>query len=78
MGSEMCIRDRLCRFCEESDETFYHLWAECPVYNEQARLRQELLLKDGKDPSEWNPKELLKFANKDEIKTALTYDPTQA
>ena len=68
----------LCRMCEEEDETFHHLWKECPVYSQEQREREGINLKEKRPQNHWTCKEVLKFANKEEIKQALKFqDPEQ-
>ena len=64
----------LCRFCEEEDETFYHILTECPCFN---TLRSECLLARNTGIEDWTVKEILKFAKTPVIKHALSFDITE-
>ena len=62
----------LCRFCEEESETFIHLISECPVFTD---LRLEVFkTRAFTTLTEWQPYQLLKFAQHPQIFEALTTD----
>ena len=72
MNNEVYESDDLCRFCEEEDETFDHLIKECPCfYLDRVDLLQNQPIVNTTD---WKPKTLLKFAEIDTIKNALSYN----
>ena len=57
----------LCRFCEEEEETIDHIINDC-----RCDLLQNQPIINTLD---WDPKIILKFANIDTIKDALSYNP---
>ena len=62
----------LCRFCKEEEETFDHI-NDCPCfYLDRCDLLQNQPIINTLD---WDPKIILKFANIDAIKGALSYNP---
>ena len=60
-----------CRFCEEEDETFYHLLTECPSFEE---TRSSILLAHNTTIDDWTIKQILKFAKTPAIKFALSFE----
>ena len=60
-----------CRFCEEEDETFYHILNECPVF---ADTRAETLLTRASSMEDWKLHQIIKFAKTPQIKYALSFD----
>ena len=63
----------LCRFCEEEEETFDHKINECPCfYLDRCDLLQNQPIINTLN---WDPETLLKFANIDTIKDALSFNP---
>ena len=63
----------LCRFCEEKEETFDHIINDCPCfYLDRCDLLQNQPIINTLD---WDPEILLKFANIDTIKNALSFNP---
>ena len=63
-----------CRFCEEEEETFFHLLIECPCFQE---TRSELILLRNHKPEDWKLEQILKFANTESIKQALSFEQPQ-
>ena len=61
-------QDHLCRFCEESEETFDHLFLECPCFE---TLRRSQNLKHCSGTHKWKIQTLLNFANTKGIDKAL-------
>ena len=62
----------LCRFCEEEDETFDHLINNCPCfYLDRVDLIQNQPIIN---LNNWEHKTLLKFANIETIKDALSFN----
>ena len=61
-------QDHLCRFCEESEETFDHLFLECPCF-ENLRRSQNLEYCSGTHT--WKIQTLLNYANTSSIDKAL-------
>ena len=62
-------QDHLCRFCEESEETFNHLFLECPCF-ETLRRSQNLHCSR---THRWKIQTLLNFANTKSIDRALRH-----
>ena len=60
-----------CRFCEEEDETFYHILTECPVF---ADSRAEILLTRASSIDDWKLHQILKFAKTPQLKYALSFE----
>ena len=60
-----------CRFCEEEDETFYHILNECPVF---ADTRAETLLTRASSIEDWKLHQILKFAKAPQLKYALSFE----
>ena len=60
-----------CRFCEEEEETFYHLLIECPVFND---TRSEIVLTRNCTIEDWDIGKILKFAKIPAIKLALSFE----
>ena len=60
--------DPLCRFCQEDDETFWHLATVCPVFWKE---RMEILLGDDIEMGSWDVERLLEFASVTKIAKAL-------
>ena len=61
-------QDHLCRFCEESEETFDHLFLECPCFES---LRRGQNLEHCSGTHDWKIQTLLNFANTEGIDKAL-------
>ena len=52
-----------CRYCEnERRETFFHLFTECPQFNNY-RMSSLGVFQIESNPVEWNPKQLLDFVD---------------
>ena len=63
----------LCRFCEEDDETFDHLYKECPALWSQRMdiLGPHATLED------WTPDKVMAFLKIQDIQDALTTNITE-
>ena len=73
MNNKVYGSEDLCRFCEEEEETFDHIINECPCfYLDRCDLLQNQPIIN---TLEWDPETLLKFANIDTIKDALSFNP---
>ena len=66
------IISKLCRFCEEEDETFAHLLNECPCFLTDRRniLKNIPIINSIK----WKPKTLLTFSYLEAIDEAVQVD----
>jgi ribonuclease HI len=59
--------DPMCRFCQEGDETFWHMLTECPVF-----CREQLeFMGDNTEREEWDVPSILQFADITKIAKAL-------
>ena len=73
MNNKVYGSEDLCRFCEEEEETFDHIINDCPCfYLDRCDLLQNQPIINTLD---WDLKIILKFANIDTIKDALSYSP---
>ena len=73
MNNKVYGSEDLCRFCEEEEETFDHIINDCPCfYLDRCDLLQNQPIIN---TLEWDPEILLKFANIDTIKDALSFHP---
>ena len=75
MNNKVYGSEDLCRFCEEEEEeeTFDHIINDCPCfYLDRCDLLQNQPIVNS---LEWDPETLLKFANIDTIKDALSFNP---
>ena len=67
----------LCRFCEEEDETFAHIVAECPVFmHDRVRLLGCRVVRY-EDLKDIGPRVLVRFIGIDEIETALVTNTSE-
>ena len=63
----------LCRFCEEEEESFQHLYEECPVF-----WRQRMEIQGDQTGAEnWTVKTVLKMAKIENILEAFQTNITQ-
>jgi ribonuclease HI len=58
-----------CRFCNEEDETFWHLCTECPVFRE---ARVDVFLDNDPYSGCWNVDQLLQFSEYNKIDEAIS------
>ena len=57
----VAIIDALCRYCQEDEESSYHIFAKCPRY---ARVRREIFGSHELDqPFKFKPIQLFRFIN---------------
>ena len=63
-----------CRFCEEEDETFFHILTECPAF---ALERHDILLSRCINKEDWKLYQILKLAKLKPIKEALSFEQPQ-
>ena len=63
--------DPECRFCEEEDETFYHLLTKCPCFQE---TRSNIVLTRDNTIEDWTIKQILQLAKLPQIQAALSFD----
>ena len=63
----------LCRFCEEEDESFQHLYEDCPVFWKQRREIQ----KDRIGTENWTVQTVLKMAKIEDILEAMQTNITE-
>ena len=72
MNNKVYGSEDLCRFCEEEEETFDHIINECPCFHlDRCDLLQNQPIINSLN---WDPDTLLKFANIDTIKDALSFN----
>ena len=64
----------MCRFCLETDETFYHYLTECPALLE---LRATHSLTWQPKIDDWKNEKILKFAEEGIIHKALSFEQPQ-
>ena len=63
----------LCRFCEEEDETFDHLYEECPVFwGARRHIRGRDTEREG-----WTPQQIIRVARIPDIQEALCTNVTE-
>jgi ribonuclease HI len=63
------LQSSLCRFCEEEDETFFHLVTECPCFIEsRAEIFQERIITGTR---KWEMEKLIEFSHEAGIEEAL-------
>ena len=60
-----------CKFCEEEDETFYHILTECPCFQE---TRSNIVLTRNGTIEDWTIKQILQFAKLPQIQSALSFN----